>query len=481
MPFDHLSEFLQKLTSAGQLLRVRTEVDPRYQIAALTAEARQSDSRGGPALLFENVKGARQSVVTNLLGTEERVLLALGDESLAAARQRLVDWLTPRMGDTTPESIGLAARLAKLVPRMQKTAFAQQVARLGRDINLDEFAFPRHFDGETGRTLTAAQVWLVAPDGQRRWVSAPILEIAGPQSLLVHWTLFDQGPDIVEEYRHDGKPTPVIVSIGGDPLLQLAAQLPDLPGTDAAQLAAVLRGQPLNLVRGRSVELDGPADAEFLIEGYIDAKEIDAAQGTVTSPSGLLVARQRLAVIRVTAVTHRSQPVLPSVVHAASDSEENAWYPLLSELLTPVLQRMHPAVQTFRFSRDGQGRRIGFVGLRTRFPGHARQVLQGLANWPTLADAVVLIAVDEDLDLSRSSTIWQQVAAHADPGRDVWTPPVVRDASHRACRDLGNSATLLIDATRKPDAATGDWIRTAELPEAARESAKVLWQQISRQ
>ena len=200
----------------------------------------------------------------------------------------------------------------------------------------------------------------------------------------------------------------------------------------------------------------------------------------MTSQSGLLVARQRLAVIRVTAVTHRSQPVLPSVVHAASGSEETAWYPLLSELLTPVLQRMHPAVQTFRFSRDGQGRRIGVVGVRTRFPGHARQVLQGLANWPTLADAVVLIAVDEDLDLSQSSTVWQQVAAHADPGHDVWTPPVVRDAGHRACRDLGSSATLLIDATRKPDAATGDWIRTAELPESARESAKLLWQQISR-
>ncbi len=196
-------------------------------------------------------------------------------------------------------------------------------------------------------------------------------------------------------------------------------QLPDLSGTDAAQLTAVLRGQPLNLVRGRSVELDGPADAEFLIEGYIDAKEIDAARGTVTSPSGLLVSRQRLAVIRVTAVTHRSQPVLPSVVHAASDSEETAWYPLLSELLTPVMQRMHPAVQTFRFSRDGQGRRIGFVGFGPGSQVMRGRCLQGLANWPTLADAVVLVAVDEDLDLSRSSNIWQQVAANADPGHDV--------------------------------------------------------------
>jgi 3-polyprenyl-4-hydroxybenzoate decarboxylase len=103
-----------------------------------------------------------------------------------------------------------------------------------------------------------------------------------------------------------------------------------------------------------------------------------------------------------------------------------------------------------------------------------------LASWPTLADAVVLIAVDEDLDLSQSSTVWQQVAANADPGHDVWTLPVVRDASHRACRDLNASATLLIDATRKPDTATGDWVRTAELPEAVREAAKLLWPQIAR-
>jgi len=111
---------------------------------------------------------------------------------------------------------------------------------------------------------------------------------------------------------------------------------------------------------------------------------------------------------------------------------------------------------------------------------HVRCHFQPGLTWPTLADAVVLIAVDEDLDRSQSSTVWQQVATNADPGRDVWTLAVVRDASQRACRDLSNSGTLLIDATRKPDAATRDWLRTAELPDAVRETAKLLWSQISR-
>ena len=269
----------------------------------------------------------------------------------------------------------------------------------------------------------------------------------------------------------------MIVSLGGDPLLNLAAQLPDLPGTDAAQLTAVLRGQALNLVRGRTVELDGPADAEFVIEGYIDAKEIDAAQGTVASPSGLLVARQRLPVIRVTAVTHRSQPVLPTVVYSASGSEELAWYPLLSELLTPVIQRTCPAVQSFRFSTDSQGQRTAFVGLRTRFPGHARQVLHGLAQWPRLADCMVLIAVDDDIELAEPSSIWQQVAKQVDPAHDIWTPPAARDASHQACRHPAHSATLLIDATRKPNTITGAWPETAQPGEAAQEMARAIWKQ----
>lgn len=478
MPYDHLNDFLQKLSTSGQLVRVRTEVDGRHQIAAITCEARRTDSQGGPALLFENVRGARQSVITNLLGTESRVLMALGEESLAPAKQRLIEWLTPRTVESAPESPGLTARLAKLVPRLQKTAFSQQVARLGRDVNLEEFAFPKNFEGETGRTLTAAQLWLATPDRKRTWISAPVLEIAGPQTLLVHWPLFDRGQDIVDEYRHNGQPTPVIVSLGGDPLLHLAAQLPDIPGTHAAQLAAVLRGQPLNLVRGRSVEMDGPADAEFLIEGYIDVQEIEAAQGTVASPSGMLVSRTRMAVIRVTAVTHRSQPVIPAVVHTSGISETVAWYPLISELLVPVIQQTYPAVTGFRFCADGPGQRIGFVSLRTRFPGHARQVLQGLSQWSALADCVMLVAVDEETDLSCPAIVWGNVARFTDPARDLWTPAVVRDANHRICGDWTRTATMLIDATRKPDTRTGEWDFVATPADSQREAARVLWNQI---
>ena len=385
------------------------------------------------------------------------------------------------MPEPAGESVNLGAawtRLAKLVPRIQKTAFSQQVARLGRDINLHELPFPRSFEGETGPTLTSAQVWLVSPETGRRWVSAPVLEVGGPQSLLVHWPLTDRGPDLVDEYRHQNKPTPVVISLGGDPLLHLAAQLPGLPDTDACQLAGVLRGQTLNLVRGRTVELDGPADAEFLIEGYIDPQEIDAAQGTVASSSGLLVARQRLAVIRVTAVTHRSQPVLPYVVHAAGTSEEAAWTPLLAALLVPVMRRIHPAVQTFQFSRDGQGRRIAFAGLRTRFPGHARQTLQGLAQWPALADVMLLIGVDEDVNIRESSAVWEQVARMSDPASDFLTVSTVRDASHRACPDLTLAGTLLIDATRKPDPRTGEWIELAEPTTEAGLAARTLWKKL---
>jgi len=478
MPFDQLSDFLQRLTQAGDLVRIKQEVDPRHQIAAITCEARRSDPLGGPAVLFESVQGSRVPVVTNLLGTTRRILLALGDETFKSAEERLDEWLTPRAPVPAGESVNLGAaltRISRLVPRQQKTAFSQQVARLGRDINLHELPFPRSFDGETGPSLTCAQLWLTAPETNQRWVSTPVLEVGGPQSLLVHWPLTDRGPDIVDEYRQQNKPTPVVVSLGGDPLLHLAAQLPGIPDTDACQLAGVLRGQALNLVRGRTVELDGPADAEFLIEGYIDPHEIDAAQGTVASPSGLLVSRQRLAVIRVTAVTHRSQPVLPSVVHASGNTEEEAWAPLLSQLLIPILRRLHPAVQSFQFSRDGQGRRIAFVGLRTRYPGHARQTLQGLAQSPMLADVVLLVGVDEDVALTESPTVWRQVAHMSDPARDFLTVSTVRDASHRACDDLSRAGTLLIDATRKPDPRTGEWIELAEPNAESRETAAEIW------
>lgn len=479
MPYDQLSRFLQQLEASGELLRIQGEVDPRHQIAAITCEARNSGRAGGPALLFESVKGARLPVVTNLLGTPERLRLALAPETLSETVQRLEEFLTPcpsvNLANDQEKSGGTIARLSKLLPTVQKTAFSQQVARLGRDINLFEFPFPRHFDGETGPTITCAQLWISSIETGQRWISSPVLEVGGPQSLLVHWPLTDSGPDWVDEYRRQGRPAPVLISLGGDPLFHLTAQLAGVPGVDAMQLAGVVRGSPLNLVRARTLEMDGPADAEMLIEGYIDPQEIDAAQGTVASPSGLLVSRQRLAVIRVTAVTHRSQAVLPSVVHAAAASEAQSWSAVLSSWLQPVIQRVHPSLQSLEFCSDEQGRRIAFVGLRTRYLGHARQTLQGLAHNPLLADVSLLVAVDEDVDVTNTASVWRQVSWMADPVSDFLIVQVVRDIAHCACRDASRAGTLLIDATRKPDPRTGGWIEFATPSPDTRAAAAALW------
>ncbi len=482
MPLESLGDFLKLLEAERELLRVRAEVDHRHQIAALTAEARRSRSDGGPALLFESVRGSRFPVVTNLLGNAKRVALVLGGNDLSIVSRKIEEWLTPGHGESRPETpapTSLLSRLTKLAARPVKNAFAQQVVRLGRDVNLEEFSFPRNFEGETGRTITGAQVMLPSPDGRRCWVSSPVLEIAGPQTLLVHWTLSDQGPDLVAEHRALSKQTPVMISLGSDPLLQIAAQCPSLPDIDPYELVGVLRGQPLNLTRGRTVELDGPADAECLIEGYLDLQEVPA-QGTVADASGLLVPRQQVAIVRVTAMTHRAQMVLPVVVHSAGGNETDTWNPIIAAMLQPALQRINPAISSFEFSQGPAGRRIGIARVETRYPGHARQALQSLATWPPLNDLVSAVAIDNSVDLVDNGCVWAEVALHVDPAIDLWTIPAVHDASHRACRDLTRTATLLIDATHKPDPRTGEWIALANESSDARQAASELWQELNR-
>ncbi|RLS54552.1 MAG: UbiD family decarboxylase [Planctomycetota bacterium] len=480
MPLESTGDFLKILEAEGELLRVRAEVNLRYQIAAVTAEARRHPN-GGPALLFESVRDSRYPVVSNLLGSPKRVQLACGASNLTEISARIMQWIKPGWGESRSEppvaAPSLLSRLTRLGSKPVKNAFSQQVVRLGRDVNLEEFAFPRHFEGETGRTITGAQLMLTSPDGQRRTISSPVLEIAGPQSLLVHWPLSDEGPDRVAEHRALGKQTPVMISLGGDPLLSLAAQGPAVPDWDAYSLVGILRGHSLNLARGRTVELDAPADAEMLIEGYIDLQAIPA-EGTVATAAGFLVPRTQLAVIRVTALTHRAQPVIPVVVHSAAGNETDAWSPLLAALLQPLLERINPAIRAFEFYRDGAGRRIGCAAIETRHPGHARQALQCLASWPPLSDVVMIVGVDDPALLSEPCRLWAEVSRHADPAHDIWSIPAVRDGAHRVCRDLTRAATLLIDATRKPDPRSGDWIELAEDPQEAQEFAAKLWQQI---
>ena len=277
MAYAALAEYLEQLASCGQLVRVAAEVDPAGEIAEIT---RRVARRGGPALLFERVRGQSMAVATNVLGTEARVCQALDVESLDAIIPRieaLIREHTPQNWFERLKTSDDAAGVNKFRPKSVKAGPCQQVVRLGRDVDLGLLPLVKQSPGDARTALLGGQLITQALGSEQRSASRGTLLALEPNRMAVvalqggapaqHWA----------EYRRAAQRMPLAVVVGGDPACVVAANLELPPGIDCDQLAGLLRGRAVDLVKCRTHGIDVPADAELIIEGYLDPETPDVA------------------------------------------------------------------------------------------------------------------------------------------------------------------------------------------------------------
>ena len=454
MAHEFLTDFLAKLQDAGELVRVAAPVDAALELSAIVERASQA-ADGGPALFFENVKNSPIPVVSNLLGSRRRLCLALDVDSLDQISATMNRLLSGETSSGWLEALRLTASATpsnRFAPRVIKTAVCQQVVKLGRDVNLWELPIPRCWPDEANPTLTAAQTLTRHPvTNVEHWGSYP-LQVIGPREVVPHWHRQHEG------YRHwqaavrERKQLPVAMSLGGDPLLGLMASAPLSSSIDRGLFGGLLRGASLDLVRGRSVELDVPAGAEIILEGYIDHAATPQMAPSIATGSGHYSLPEELPVIQVTAVTHRANPVLPVVI-ASRPPSESAWMSLaLDRLFLPLLKRLIPEVVDWHRPFSGASRHLLFVSIRKDSPQQARRVLNALWGATEFGSSKLIVIVDADVNLQCEDEVWFAVGAHVHPGRDVIfnQGPTQMDDHAAPVRGIGHA--LGIDATSKlPD------------------------------
>ncbi|MEX0715828.1 MAG: UbiD family decarboxylase [Planctomycetaceae bacterium] len=451
MPYDNLGDFLSRLEDDGELLRVAVEVDPVHELAEIAARiARAPD--GGPALLFESVAGSEFPVVANLLGNPARLCRLMSAASFDEIAERLSARLVPDVPESwldTLKRVPQLGRMASVPPKVVKTGLCQQVVEMGRDVDLRRLPIPHAWPGESARTITAGQVVTRDLESGTRDLALTPLSFRDERSLFVHWDVQQDGWGNFETYRRAGQQMPVAVALGGDPLLTFASHAPLPPGADACLLAGLLRERPVELVRCRSAEIEVPATAEFVIEGYIDpAAEFEPA-GPIAAATGFLSLSEPVPVLRVSAVTHRANPVFPALIRARPPSEEHCLERLAARCLRPFVRMFVPEIADLHFPRAGAGRNLLFVSIRKRYPHQARKVMNAVWALDSLSPAKIVVVVDDDADVTDEEEVWFRVGAHAHPGRDAafWQGPT-HMADHAApIRGMGHK--LGIDATRK--------------------------------
>ena len=448
MAAQDLRTFIARLEAAGQLRRVAAEVSTHLEIAEIASRLVAAD---GPAALFENVAGHSMPVLVGAFASTQRMAWALGGDDLDAIAARLADLVRPPAADA-----GLLDKL-KAAPRLLKAAAAapktvrsgpcQEVVHTDT-ANLGSLPVLQCWPGDGGPYITLGQVYTTDPDGRNRNSGMYRLQVFGPRACGMHWHRDHDGARNYRAWAARGRAMPVAVALGGDPVLTYAATAPLPYGMDELMLAGILRGEAVRLVRGVTVPIEVPADAEIIIEGTVDPTET-ALEGPFGDHTGYYSTADRYPVLRVTAITHRTGAIYPTTVVGRFPKEDGYLAKATERLFLPVIRTIVPEVVDLGLPVFGVFHNWAFVSIRKTYPWQARKVMHALWGLGQMMYTKFLVVVDETVNVQDAEEVLWRVGAEADPQRDVVVTSGPADVLDHAAPAGAAGGKLGIDATRK--------------------------------
>ena len=449
--YANLQEFVADLRTRDELVQIDAPVDPYLEIAEIADRCVKHQS-GGPALYFTRVRGSAFPVLMNALGTRERMARALGVERLDDLGERvrsLLELAKPPegLGDKLGAVMKLGV-LANLGPKLVRGAPCQEVVQRGDEVDLSELPVLTTWPGDGGPFITLPLVFTRDPHSGARNVGMYRMQVYDARTTGMHWQRHKHGREHQEAAGPQAR-MPVAVAIGADPATVYAASAPLPGGIDEMLLAGFVRGKSVPVVQCLSVDLSVPAEAEFVLEGYVDNAEL-RREGPFGDHTGVYSLEDDYPVFHVTCLTRRRTPIYWATVVGRPPMEDYWLGKATERLFLPLLQQMMPEVVDYNFPAEGVFQNLVIISIRKRYPGHAKKVMYGL--WG-LGHMMMLtrniLVVDADIDVhDLSKTAWTALN-NVDAGRDLVLAPGPVDALDHAAPLPALGTKLGIDATRK--------------------------------
>jgi 4-hydroxy-3-polyprenylbenzoate decarboxylase len=475
MPFDSLRDFVDALRRAGELHAIAAPVDPYLEIAEITDRVVKA---GGPALLFSNVKGSEFPVLTNQFGSQRRMAMAFGTTTLdeAAGRLRALLDLSPP-GSSLGDKLGFLKRFAPLanaIPKTVKDAPVHEV--IEREPDLTKIPVLTTWPMDGGPFITLPLVITNDPRTGRPNVGMYRMQRYNATETGMHWQRHKQGRAHADAW---GERIPVAVAIGSDPVLTYAATAPLPPVVDEFAFAGLLRGKPIELVKARTIDVKVPAEAEFVLEGYVDNTDV-RTEGPFGDHTGVYSLADLYPTFHVTCITRRRNPIYAATL-VGKPPMEDAWLGKATErLFLPMLQMVLPEVVDMNLPVEGGFHNLAIIAVKKSYPGQAKKVMNalwGLGHMMMLTR--VLLVVDHDVDPSDVRGVVWNALNNVDPSRDlVMMPGPVDDLDHGSY-NVAYGTKLGIDATRK-SAAEGyarEWPPDIVMDRDVRSSVTKRWRE----
>ncbi len=488
MAAETLRDFIQSLDQAGELARVRARVSPILEIAQIADRVSKSPAPhghgeldrspaaglGGRALLFENVEGSDIPVAINTFGSYWRVNQALGSENLEALAQRVGQLVKPEIPTSLMEKMKKLPDLIKMgsyPPKLVRSGICQQVvlegeqADLGRlpviqcwplDGNLSsgqvyDAAAAERFAQQrkgSGRYITLGGVHTKNPQTGERNIGLYRVQLFGPRLCAMHWHMHHDGARHFRLYQKRGEKMPLAVVLGGESVLPYAATAPLPPGIEEHLFAGFLNGAGIPMVRCRTIDLEVPANAEIVIEGYVDPNET-LMEGPFGDHTGFYSLADWYPAFHVTAITHRRDPIYPTTIVGKPPMEDYYLGKATERIFLPLLKMLIPDILDYALPISGVFHNCAFIKIRKEYPFQARRVMHAVWGAGQMAFTKFIIVVDEQVDVHDEQNVLFHLFSNCDPARDseVVRGPV--DILDHAAPHRGVGSKIGFDATVK--------------------------------
>jgi len=448
LAYEDLRAFIHALEQAGELKRIGVEVDPILEISEIANRVSKS---GGPALLFENVKGSHVPLVINAFGSPRRMELALEAGSVEEVAGRIRELVHMKPPEGLFEKLKLVPRLAEIGAFFPKTVSdgpAQEIVRAD-NFSLLDLPILQCWPQDAGRYITFPVVFSRDPETGKRNCGMYRMQVFDERTTAMHWQIHKQG---AEHFRRAGKASDskmeVAVAIGTDPAVTFAAISPLPPDLDEMLFAGFLRSKPVEMLRCRTVDLEVPATAEFVLEGTVDLNE-RRTEGPFGDHTGFYSLPDEYPVFRVHCMTHRRDPIYSTTIVGPPPMEDCYMGRAVSRIFLPLMQLQLPEIVDVNLPFEGIFHNLMLVSIRKSYPGQARKVMNAIWGLGQAMFTKCIVVVDDDVDVQNSREVVWKALNHIDPERDIQFTLGPIDALDHSSRLPSFGSKMGVDATRK--------------------------------
>ena len=526
MAYNDLRDWIKQLEKAGELKRITAEVSPDLEMAEIadrTAKlGRGTPSAGGPALLFENVKGYPGArVLMNQFGSERRMRLALETDSLDAIADRIRSLIKPQTPTSFMDKLKLLPTLAEVgsfFPKVisAKDAPCKQVIHRGEDVNLLQLPILKTWPQDGGPFITLPCVVTRDPKSGKRNVGMYRMQVYDAKTTGMHWQRQKVAAEHMRERLREASPDSaarvdlmaitaggtaaassletlnattltkirgdrmeVAVAIGTDPATTFSAIVPAPPDVEEYLISGCLRQKPLELVKGETVDLEVPANAEYILEGYVELGEL-RTEGPFGDHTGFYTMQDEYPVFHITCITQRKDPIYAATI-VGKPPMEDAWMgKAVERIFLPLMQLTLPEIVDVNLPPEGVFHNLMIVSIKKSYAGHARKIMNGIWAMGQAMFTKCIIVVDEDCDVQDLAEVTLRTANNIDPERDIQFTLGPVDSLDHASRLPNYGSKMGIDATRKwaAEGFTRPWPPMLAMDAAVKTKVDAMWKKL---